>query len=78
MRNDVVATITQKSDGGPGGVYQIRVRSSVMRGEQAIRVSQKEYTVLNPGMLVTVFMIGWGPLSTWRLRREELQDPEYQ
>jgi len=71
MWKDVVATIMQKTDGGSKGVYQILVRSSTMARDQAIRVSRDEYTHFHPGMLVTVFMMGWGPLSAWRLRRDE-------
>jgi hypothetical protein len=71
MWKDVVATIMRKTEGGPEGVYQISVRSSAMQHDQTIRVSREEYSYLHPGMLVTVFMIGWGPLSTWRLRRED-------
>lgn len=78
MRNDVVATITGMSDGGQGGAYQIRVRSSAMRSDQMIRVSREEYAQLTTGMLVTVFMFGWGPLTTWRLRRDELKELGYQ
>jgi hypothetical protein len=71
MWKDVVATIMQKTDGGSEGVYQIRVRSSAMARDEAIRVSRDEYAQFHPGMLVTVFMMGWGPLSAWRLRRDE-------
>ena len=47
------------------------VRSSTMARDQVIRVSRDEYLQLYPGMLVKVFMMGWGPLSAWRLRRED-------
>ena len=70
MWKDVIATITRKTADGSAGVYQIIVRSSTMGRDQAIRVSQEEYAQFYPGMLVTVFMRGWGPLSTWRLRRQ--------
>lgn len=70
MWKDSIATIIRKIEGEPEGVYQISVRSSTMRRDEKIRVSQKEFAELHLGMLVTVFMIGWGPLSTWRLRRE--------
>jgi hypothetical protein len=75
MWKDVVATITRKTDGGPNGVCQIMVRSSAMGRDHAIRVSREDYAQLHPGMLVTLFMLGWGPLSTWRLRREDQEGP---
>jgi len=71
MWKDIIATIMQKTDGDSEGVYQIRVRSSAMGRDQVIRVSRDEYFQLHPGMLVKVFMMGWGPLSAWRLRRED-------
>ena len=71
MWKDIVATVMQKTDGGPGGVCQIKVRSSTIGRDQVIRVSRDEYSHLYPGMLVKVFMMGWGPLSAWRLRRAE-------
>lgn len=70
MWKDVIATITRKTGGDSAGVYQIIVRSSAMGRDQAIHVSQEEYAQFYPGMLVTVFMRGWGPLSTWQLRRK--------
>ncbi|HEV8191940.1 MAG TPA: hypothetical protein VGP82_10720 [Ktedonobacterales bacterium] len=71
MWKDVVATVMQKTDGGPGGVCQILVRSSSIGRDRVIRVSRDEFFQLHPGMLVKVFMLGWGPLSAWRLRRED-------
>ena len=72
MWKDVIATITRKSGSDSAGVYQIIVRSSAMGRDEEIRVSQEEYAQFYPGMLVTVFMRGWGPLSTWRLRRKAI------
>jgi hypothetical protein len=77
MWQDVVATIIRKTDGRPSGVCQISVRSSAIGRDHVIRVSREEYAHLHPGMLVTVFMLGWGPLSTWRLRREDLEGPAH-
>jgi hypothetical protein len=63
----IVATIVQKADEGPGGRRYIVVRSSAMAADVAITISREEYDHLHLGMLVTVFQIGWGPLSAWRL-----------
>ena len=77
MWKDVIATVTRKIDGGPNGAYQISVRSSAIGHDQAIRVSQEEYGQLYPGMLVTVFKMGWGPMSTWRLRRDVEEESKH-
>jgi hypothetical protein len=53
------------------------VRSSAMGRDQVIRVSREDYAQLQLGMLVKVFMLGWGPLSAWRLRREDQEGPEH-
>ena len=69
MENNVVATIVRKTDEGPAGRRHIVVRASALPGDTAITVSREDYAHLQPGMLVTVFHVGWGPLSAWWLRR---------
>jgi hypothetical protein len=69
MGNSVVATIVRKTDEGPAGQFRIVVRASALPGDTAITVSRDDYDQLQPGMLVTVSQIGWGPLFVWRLRR---------
>jgi hypothetical protein len=68
MENTVVATIVRKTDEGPAGRRRIVVRASALPGDTAITVTQAEYDQLDAGMLVTVFHVGWGPLSAWWLR----------
>jgi hypothetical protein len=68
MGNNVVATIVRKTDEGPAGQRHIVVRASALPGDTAITVSRDDYDHLQPGMLVTVFHVGWGPLSAWWLR----------
>ena len=68
MGNTVVATIVRKMDEGPAGQLHIVVRASALPGDTAITVSRDDYNHLQPGMLVTVFHVGWGPLSAWWLR----------
>jgi hypothetical protein len=68
MENTVVATIVRKTDEGPARRLHIVVRASALPGDTAITVSQDDYDHLQPGMLVTVFHVGWGPLSAWWLR----------
>jgi hypothetical protein len=63
----IVATVIRKVDEGLGGRQYIVVRSSAMAADVVITISQAEYERLHPGMLVTAFQIGWGPLSAWRL-----------
>jgi hypothetical protein len=69
MGNTVVATIVRKTDEGPAGQLHIVVRASALPGDTAITVSRDDYDHLQPGMLVTVFHVGWGPLSAWWLRK---------
>ncbi len=69
MRKNVVATILRKTDDGPAGQFHIVVRSSGIAEDKTIRVSREDYDHLHPGMLVTVFKAGWGPISVWWLRQ---------
>jgi hypothetical protein len=68
MGANVVATIVRKSGEGPAGQYRIVVRASTLPGDTPITVSRDDYDHLHAGMLVTVFQVGWGPLSAWKLR----------
>ena len=63
MGTSVVATIVRKTGEGPAGQFRIVVRSSAMPSDIAITVSRDDYDHLHAGMLVTVFQVGWGPLS---------------
>jgi hypothetical protein len=69
MGNNVIATIMRKTDDRLADQFHIVVRSSTIPDDKTIAVSQEDYEHLYPGMLVTVFKVGWGPLSAWWLRR---------
>lgn len=69
MGKNVVATIVRKIDDSPVGHRYIVIRSSYITDDKTIAISREDYDHLYPGMLVTVFRVGWGPLSAWWLRR---------
>lgn len=69
MGKYVIATIIRKTDDRLADQFHIVVRSSTIPDDKTIAVSQEDYNHLYPGMLVTVFKVGWGPLSAWWLRR---------
>jgi hypothetical protein len=68
-KKTILATIMQKADGGPRGRLSLVVRSSALAADTVITVSQQDYDRVQPGMLVTLTQVGWGPLSSWRLRQ---------
>ena len=67
-KKTILATVMQKADGGPRGRLSVVVRSSALAADAIIVVSQQDYDHVQPGMLVTLIQVGWGPLSSWRLR----------
>jgi hypothetical protein len=69
MGKYVIATIMRKTDNRLADQFHVVVRSSTIPDDKTIAVSQEDYDHLYPGMLVTVFKVGWGPLSAWWLRR---------
>jgi hypothetical protein len=64
----IVATIMRKGDEGPAGQLYIIVRSYAIAIDKVITISQADFDVLHPGMLVNVRHVGWGPFSAWWLR----------
>jgi hypothetical protein len=69
MGKNVVATILRKTDDNSAGQPHIVVRSSHITDDKTIAVSREDFDHLYPGMLVTVYKVGWGPISAWWLRR---------
>jgi hypothetical protein len=68
-KNTILATVVRKADEGVRGGFYLVVRSSSLAADTIVKVSQQEYDYVQPGMLVTIIQVGWGPLSSWRLRQ---------
>jgi hypothetical protein len=64
----IVATIMRKGDEGSAEQLYIIVRSHAIAIDKVITISQADFDVLHPGMLVNVRHVGWGPFSAWWLR----------
>lgn len=69
MSNDVTAVIIRKTDQNQHGALCLMVRASVFGEDKAIAVSRQEYDRLQPGGLVSLRRVGWGPISKWLLNR---------
>jgi hypothetical protein len=68
-KKTILATVVRKAEEGARGGLSLVVRSSALAADTIITVSQQEYDHVQPGMLVTIFQVGWGPLSAWKLRQ---------
>ena len=68
-KRTILATVMQKADEGPRGRLSLVVRSSDLAADIVITVSQQEYDHVQPGTLVTLIQVGWGPLTSWKLRQ---------
>jgi hypothetical protein len=68
-KKTILATVVRKADVGARGGFSLVVRSSALAADTVITVSQEDYDSVQPGMLVTLIQVGWGPLASWRLRQ---------
>jgi hypothetical protein len=68
-KKTILATVVQKAGEGARGGFSLVVRSSALAADTVITVSQQDYDHAQPGMLVTLTQVGWGPLSSWKLRQ---------
>ena len=68
-KRTILATVMQKADEGPRGRLSLVVRSSALAADTIVTVSRQDYDHVQPGMLVTLIQVGWGPLTSWKLRQ---------
>jgi hypothetical protein len=68
-KRTILATVMQKADEGTRGRLALVVRSSALAADTVITVSQQDYDHVQPGTLVTLIQVGWGPLSSWKLKQ---------
>jgi hypothetical protein len=68
-KKTILATVVRKAGEGARGGFSLVVRSSALAADTLITISQQDYERVQPGMLVTIIQVGWGPLSSWKLRQ---------